>query len=289
MSMSVGGVATMWLTARLLQWYHWRDIFRAYSLVGIAWAVVFFLVFRTRPEEHPGVNESERRLIRGGVQGVGEEGRGPALSWLAVLGSMSMWALCGQMIFRAAGYNFFVTFFPAFLEFAYGVPKEDAGMLTTWPLLGVVAGSLLGGTLVDRLYRWTQSKRASRCGVAVGTLLLTAGLTWASAYTDSAEGLAAVIAAGALASGMSMACPWTAVIDLGGRNAAVAMGVMNSAGCLAGILISPEVGRLMDTVKATGGDWNLVIYLHAAFYLASALFWVAVNPDRPIGHKGAGE
>ncbi len=286
MSMSIGSALTMSLTAWLIARFDWRDVFRGYSLVGVAWSVAFYAFFRTRPAEHPWVNRREQQQIEGSPAPP-QRIDAASSSWAVTIRRPSMWALSGQMVFRAAGYNLFVTFFPAFLEFAYGVKKSEAGMLTAWPLLAIVAGSLCGGVMIDWLLRRTGSRFASRCGVAMVTLVLTAALTAGSAWTDSARQLSAVIAVGAFFSGMSMACPWAAVIDIGGRNAAVAMGIINSAGCLSGIIVSPLVGRLVDHIRATNGNWNSVIHVHAVFYLIAAACWSFVRLDPQPGKLDA--
>ena len=75
---------------------------------------------------------------------------------------------------------------------------------------------------------------------------------------------------------------WAATIDIGGRHTAVVMGVMNMAGCLAAVILPTLLGRWFNQIRDTGGDWNLVIYLHAAFYFVAAMSWLAVNPNREV-------
>lgn len=283
MAMSLGGIITISLTAWLMKEGHdWRGILQSYSLVGIAWAVAFYFFFRTRPKEHPWTNVAEQKLIREGDEDE-DEGEPPKMDWSAAFRDRNTWALCGQLIFKAAGYNFFVTFFPAFLEYKYSIAKADAGMLTTYPLIGVVLGSLCGGVVIDGLFKKTGSKYISRCGVASVALALTASFAFGSTFTGSAEHLATVIAIGSFFSGMAIPCPWVASIDMGGKNPALVMGMMNAAGCLAGICISPLIGRLIDHIKATDGNWNIVIFVHAGFYLCAALLWLFVNPNKTIG------
>jgi hypothetical protein len=212
-----------------------------------------------------------------------EADRASGFSWAAAFRERNTWALCGQLIFKAAGYNFFVTFFPAFLEYKFGITKAAAGMLTTYPLIGVVLGSLCGGMVIDGLFNKTGSKYISRCGVAAVALTLTATFAFGSTFTGSAQQLATVIAIGSFFSGMAMPCPWAASIDMGGKNPALVMGMMNAAGCLAGICISPYVGKLIDHIKATNGNWDIVVYVHAGFYLCAALLWLTVDPNKPIG------
>ena len=55
MAMSLGGIITVTLTAWLMAEGHgWRSILNGYSLVGVAWAVAVYFLFRTRPVEHAG-------------------------------------------------------------------------------------------------------------------------------------------------------------------------------------------------------------------------------------------
>ena len=284
-SMSVGSAGTMAMTAALLIDYPWRTVLWWYSLVGVAWAIAFYLLFRTRPEQHPWTNRAEQELIRDDADGRGQPQSGSntaAGGWLLMLGSVSIWALAIGLFFKAAGYNFFVTFFPAFLEYAYGIKKVEAGMLTTWPLVGVAVGSLTAGFITDWIYRRTRSKRISRCGVSIVALTLTALFLLLSLTTRTAGGLATVIAMGAFFSAMSLPCTWAAVIDVGGNRSGVVMGMVNCIGNLAGVILTPLIGRLIDHIRATDGNWNHVIYLLAGFYLTSGACWLFVQPDRPL-------
>jgi len=150
-------------------------------------------------------------------------------------------------------------------------------------LIAVVIGSLSGGVLVDWLLRATGSKWISRSGTAFFAMFVCGLLTMASAWTETATQLSVVIAIGALFSGIGLPAAWAATIDIGGRHTAVAMGVMNMAGCLAGVILPYVLGNWFERIRETDGDWNLVIHLHAGFYFAGALSWLAVNPSRIIG------
>ena len=300
-SMSVGGAATMWLTGQLLdEGWRWQSIFVAYSLVGVAWAVGFYLYFRTYPQDHARVNQLELEWIAdaGGQFSPSErepqDSSGDAVAparqdsrqgrplALGILRSLSMWGLCFQAFFRAAGYTFFVTWFFAFLEYAHGIDKADAGLLNSLPLMAVVAGSLAGGAIVDGLLRATGSKRISRSGTAIVALTASGLLTMASAWTSTAAQMSCVIAVGALFSGLGGPAAWGATIDIGGRHTAIAMATMNMAGCLAGVVLPAVLGSWFSQIKESGGNWDAVIYLHAGFYFLGAISWIAVDPNRSL-------
>ena len=299
-AMSVGGAFTMWITGLLLaDGYGWRGIFSAYAVVGIVWAAGFYWYFRTYPKDHAGVNDAELDLIHDADQSRDSdkettsaaiervEERPPrnhsgAALVMGMLKCPGMWGLCIQSFFRAAGYVFFVTWFFAFLEYVYGIEKGEAGMLNSLPLIAVVIGSISGGIIVDWLLRLTGSKWISRSGLAAVALAASGAFTMFSAWTTSAAQLSVVIAVGALFSGIGAPAAWAATIDIGGRHTAVVMGTMNMAGCLAGVVLPTVLGNWFEQIRGTGGDWDLVIYLHAAFYFVGALSWLAVNPNREV-------
>ena len=285
-SMSIGGAVTMVLTAFLIERMHWRTVFRLYSLVGIAWAIAFWLIFRTRPEQHPLVPASDPEPTPADKPtDVEETPDTPADTFTratVILGGLSILWLAIQSFFRAAGYNLFVTFFPEFLERGHGLSREAAGSLTFWPLFGVIIGGLIGGPLVDGLLRLTGNRWISRSGVAFVALGTTALLTFAAASAGSVQMLVLLISIGAGFSGMASPSAWAAVIDLGGRYTATFAGLMNMAGCVAGILVTPFLGRMIDRIKETDGDWNQVIFLHAAFYLIAAVSWLMIFPSRRL-------
>lgn len=296
--MSVGGLITMGLTAWLMKHLHWRDIFYLYSLVGIIWAIVFYVWFRTRPEEHAWVNDGELDLIHdhsrsrppGGTSNrhpqrdISHDEPTQTAGTLVnrMLGTRSVWAICSQSFFRAAGFGLFVSWFPAFLEYRYGLSPELAGSMTMYPLAGAIIGSLSGGVAVDLLLKRTGSKGISRCGVGIVALGLCALLTFASVWTASVRIFVMLMSLGAIFSGLGSPACWTASMDVGGRHTGVMMGAQNMAGTLGGFAMPIVLGYMIGDIRKTGGDWNLVVYLCSAIYLAGAICWLAVNPNQKI-------
>ncbi|MEZ6075129.1 MAG: hypothetical protein R3C56_05495 [Pirellulaceae bacterium] len=92
-----------------------------------------------------------------------------------------MWWLCGQQICRSAGYMFFASWFPTFLQETRGVSVAQSGFLQGLVLGGTLAGSLFSGRLVDWIWLRTGSLRLSRSGVG-GTALASCGLLILAAW-----------------------------------------------------------------------------------------------------------
>jgi MFS family permease len=293
--MSVGSVITLGLTAQLLLYLDWRTVFRLYSLVGIVWSAGYYLLVRSRPSEHPWVNEAERRLIMGDVGDAadGNTERKPAKRGLSRHGlammarSLSMWGICAQAFFRAAGYIILVTWFPAFLEKGFGVTREEAGFMSMAPTAAVIVGTMLGGVIVDGLLRRTGSKWISRCGVAMTALGLCSVFTLSASWTGSAYQLVAAVAAGAIFSGGGNPAGWAVTMDVAGDLTAEVMGVMNMAGTVGALITPVLLGYLIENIERTNGDWNQVIYVAAGIYLAGALCWLVIDPEASVTEPSA--
>ncbi len=303
-SMSTGSALSMGLTAWLIMYFHWRDIFRIYALVGIVWAVAFFIFFRSRPRNHASVNNAELALIDGAETAENEQPTQPPTETtevtqyissapdvttgevlLGMLLSLSYWAISLQQIFRAAGYFLVATWMPAFLEKAHGIKAETGGMLSIGPQVAVIFGSLLGGALVDILLARTGSRRVSRSAFTVTMMFSAAAIIYAATWSESPYVLMAVITASSLLSGTGNPATWAATIDMSGKHTAIGFGVMNATGVLGNMLIAEVIGRLMDHIKETNGNWNLIIYILAGNYLAAGCCWIFINSNRDVTRR----
>ena len=287
--MSVGAVLASGLTVRLSAPFGWRGTFLGYAAITAVWSVAFAVWFRDTPEKHRGANRAEVALIRGKVEidaakyvhVQSKPRKTTRAALLGMAGSLGMWALCVTSFFRAFGYALFITWFPAYLEKGHGVGMAGAGDLTVMPLVGVVLGCFVGGWLVDAILARTGSKRLSRSGVAAAALGLCSAATLAAILARQPSAVVGVISVGSFFSGLAAPATWAATADLCGDHAAVGFAVMNMAGNLGAIACPVVLGYLIDHLVRAGGDWNWVLYLFAADYLAAALCWLALDPSRP--------
>ena len=275
--MSIGGAVAVALTGWMLEGgMSWRLVFVVFSLPGLVWAAWFFLWFRDRPELHAAVNPAELALIRGSAEPSPEQASdAEPTPWVALLTSRSLWLICGQQFFRAAGYIFYASWFPTFLKKTHGVSTTEAGYLTSLPLLAVVVGSPLGGVLVDWVWRRTNSRRLSRQGVAVPSLAGCAVLILAAYFADDTVTAVLLITAGSFCASLAGPCAYTITIDMGGRHVSTVFATMNMTGNIGAALCPVVVAKF---VEFTGDKWEPVLLFFAAVYLAAALCWAGLNP-----------
>ncbi|WP_417383570.1 MFS transporter [Gimesia sp.] len=263
----------------------WRAIMYLCAVPGVVWAIVFYYWFRDRPEKHRGVNAAELQIIRGDEVETPEEQpkderkneHGEPTPWGQILTSFSMWMICGQQFFRAAGNIFYMTWFPVYLQKARGISLASSGLLTSLPLLTFVIGNFLGGVVVDWVLQRTGSRRWSRQGVAI-VAMLGCGLCTLCAYFVQEMTLAmTLISVSMFFAGLGGACGYTVTIDKGGQHVAPIFGMMNMMGNLGAALLPVIVG-----VMFKAGLYGLVLILMAGIYVSAALCWMLLNPNGTV-------
>lgn len=277
--MQVGAIVASGLTGVLLMAIEWRWVFVAFSLPGILWAFYFYHGFRDDPAATDAVNADELALIRADrpeppshspAETVRQE------SLLSIAKRPAMWFLCGQQICRAAGYMFFASWFPTFLQQTRDVSIADSGYQQGFVLAGTLGGSILGGMLVDRIWKRTGSLRLSRSGVGAAALGICGLLILAAWFVQSVPLAVSLLALGAMFAALAGPCAFAATIDIGGVRVPQAFGLMNMCGNLAAAACPVLVGILFQWTA----NWNLVLLLFAGVYLTGAVCWVLVNPSQ---------
>jgi len=293
-SMGIGGVLATGLTASLLPIVIWRDVFLFYSFLGLAWSYAFYRWFRNTPAEQPSTNEAERRLIKPELPRADDAAAEPepadassaGLLIVAMITSSSMWAVCSMGFFRAFAHDFFMTWFPAYLEKGRHVKLVESGLLAAMPLIAAGVGNLVGGWVVDSLLRRTGSKWISRSGTATVALTLTASCMLAAAWAANPTLAVAIISCGSFFSGFAGPVNWAATLDISGKHTAVVFGIMNLIGNIGSYSCAIVVGHLFHYIEPRNADWNLVLYLFVAANLAGAVSAALMNPNRSAVRRG---
>ncbi|MBI1913981.1 MAG: MFS transporter [Planctomycetes bacterium] len=279
--MQLGAVVAAILTGFLLGPLGWRWLFVLYAVPGIAWAVWFFVWFRDRPEDHPGVNAAEQALIgRPQATHPGQEAtsRPEPTPWIALFTSWAMLCICGQQLFRAAGYMFYGSWFTTFLKETRGIGNEEAGVLTSLPIWAYVIGSGVGGQVSDWILVRTGSRRLGRQGLSAATSLACALLIVGSYYVQNVWLAVLVITAGSFCAAIGGPCAYAITIDMGGKHVPPVFSTMNMSGNI-GAAVFP---LLVPPLLAATGNWDAVLFLFAGIYLAAGLFWMLFDSNGTI-------
>ena len=277
---AIEGISTDWLTTPAISW-QW--VFVAFALPGLPFAAWFYLWFRNQPEEHAGVNKAERNLI-GRSSSEQPPSNSPGTHWTDTAFQWGMLPLYAQQFCRGAGYIFFATWFPKYLRETHGVTTGNSGLLGALPMLAVVVGCVVGGLLVDFLWRTTGSKRISRQLTSVLALATCAACIGAAYFVADAVGAVALISLGTFCGTLAGPPSSATAIDKAGAHTEQVYGVMNMVGNL-GAAVCPTV---VAWLAVSTGRWDLVLLLFVGIYAVAASCWMFLDPrglvasDQPV-------
>jgi sugar phosphate permease len=266
----------------------WRRSFFLFGAIGFVWAVLFYRWFRDRPPDPVGSTPltGPAPAGQGREEFPGSVGRAP-VPWGRFLRSRSVWLLCVQYACLSYGFWFYLTWLPTYIKEQFGMAEADrylAALLAAPPLFLAGISCWLTGWLTPRLVkrfgdlaRVRRSLGATGCALACLMLLLSVRLK---------HPVLAMAAMGCSCFGNDMAMPgsWAGCMDLGGRFAGTLSGLMNTWGCLGGLLAPWTIPYIL---QAAGNNWAVVIQVIAGWYFIGALSWLGIDPVTPVDRAGS--
>ena len=278
-SMSIGGAVSMELAGKLVDQATWRGVFLLFAVPGLVWAVLFALLYRSRPELHSSVNAAELALVRAGQDSPApkEDTVRGVTPWLLIWFTPSLVALYGQQFFRAAGQVFYSTWFPTYLQQTRQVSVADSGSLSSLPQIGIALGAILGGYVSDFLLRRTGNRAIAYQRVAILSLVGCALLIVVSFFIADATLAVLVIAAGSFLGSVGGPCAYAMSIDKGRRHVSSVFSTMNMAGNIGATLLPMALPFVVNRTS-----WNTVLFLFAGIFVAAAVCWIFVTPHGSI-------
>jgi MFS family permease len=268
-SMAAGTAVAPALSAWLLEAYTWQSVLVLYTVPGVLWVVAFWLL--TPPAPPLQTAQAIQQPL-------------PPIDWHKLATSFPMQLLCLQQFLRAAAMVFFQTWFPRFLQETRGVTQQASGELAMWVGIGAFWGGLSGGFTSDALLRATGKRRLSRQGVAVASMVSCAVLVASSAFIPDTETALLFISFGAFCGTFGGVVAYAVTIDFGGRQVGTVFSVMNMSGNIGAALFPPVVGWLVSST----GQWDMVLFLFAGIFIADAVCWAFLNPQRPLFEESQG-
>jgi ACS family glucarate transporter-like MFS transporter len=275
MGAHLGGGLTPLLVAAIAHRLGWRSTFPLLSVFGFVWAAFWFRWFRDEPRDHASVTAEELAWIEAGRRSMPAESAQRSIFRMA-LRTPGIWFLCLMYFTQTYGFNLYVTWLPTYLQHEKQLHGVTLGFLAGLPLLLSVPADLFGGLLTDRLSR-KFGLRLGRCLVGFGSLAAAGLFLFCGALAPGVIA-AVLIALAAASSNFLLGASWGACADIAGDHAATVSAAMNTSGQIGGVL-SPIAFALLTRTSAS---WAAPLYLTAALYLAGAVCWYFVHPERAL-------
>lgn len=245
----LGGALAGPIVGFLALWLGWRAAFIVMAVMGLIWAVCWFRMATSTPQEHPKVSAEEIALINAErdvpVMTAAEAPRTPVL---AIIMQRSV-LVTGVSLFC---YNyilyFFMTWFPSYLIDAKGIDLKSMSIVTALPWLVGTVGFLCGGVLIDYIYKRTGKQLFSRKVVLVTCLLIAACCI---ALTGQVEDVTQSVVVMTVAIGFLMLTApayWSLIQDaVPGHQVGTAGGFMHGLANLSGIVAPTATGIIIQT------------------------------------------
>lgn len=268
----------------LLGWFAtmpaWRIAFFASGLLGVVWCLAFYPWFRDDPSQKKTVSPAELRYIEAGRGQIEVGHRSDAQTWISLFSSPSLWALALYYFCGSIGWSFFVSWMPRYMKEVQHVSFENSEWSSAFPLICGGIACLVGGVLSDALVKRTGWRRLGRAVFPVTGCLVAAAAMLAIRNADTARNATILMCLAAAAFDFGQAANWASIVDIGGRNAGIAMGFINMVGCL-GHAVQPYIGaRIFQTF-----GWNALFGVYAVAFLLAMTTWAIIDPTRTFYDK----
>ncbi len=254
----------------------WRPTLLLYGLLGIVAALIFWVVVRNWPRDHPWANQAEVDLIESGQHRAADQAGSDAVPWRLLATSRNQWLFSLTNFFANVGWVPLITLVPRYFAEQFSVPVDQRGLMTTIPLIVAAFAMLAGGWYTDRLTR-TLGRRWGRaipmglfklpCVIALGICPWLPG-PWA---------VTVALTVMSFCQDFGVPSVWAFAQDTGGKQAATVLGWANMWGNF-GAGIGP---KLIGGVAVAYG-WNAALLTMAASLALSGLAGLLTNAAEPL-------
>lgn len=270
----LGAGLTPPLAAFLMLRFGWPTMFAIFGSLGVLAAPAWFIWFRDDPSTHTSMNAEEREIIRAGIAQPSErDGTATHPPWGDLVRSSRLWCLLGVAFATTFLWQFYITWFPAYLIEKRGLPVQEASYYAGLPFLFGFATTWIGGLITDYLTRRFDARRG-RLYLGCAGLLLTGTLMSLGIFSPLPRLGALFMAVAAGAIDLYLGAAWSSAVDIGGRSGGSVAGLMNASSNCAGFA-SPA---LMGWVLQTTGNWNTILFAGIVSTFIGAYLWTRVNP-----------
>lgn len=282
----LGGAIVAPVAVTIVSIWGWRAAFYVFGLIGLIWAITFYIVYRNRPEDNKWVNNAELAHIRGrdsdgNINKEAELKERPAVPWKVLLATPNLWYVVGSWVCWNYAIYFFLTWLPFYLVEYRHFSLSSMAFLATLPFIAGAIGDTVGGMATDKVYQKTGNLKFSRQAVAVPALLAAAGLLIPAAITENPYMAVACLVGAQFFLECVQGPQWSLPMDVGGEYSGTVAGIMNGGGNMAGSLSPIVFGFLVQK-----GMWQAPFFVTATILTVGAAIWIfLIDPEKSVVKK----
>jgi ACS family D-galactonate transporter-like MFS transporter len=271
----LGGAVTPPIVLFIVSAYGWRESFMALGVVSIIWTIFFVFLFRNTPLEHKWIKPEELKEI-----GVNSSEMKKAASGKTPWAQMfkRMWLVTFVDFCYGWSLWVFLTWLPSYLKDVRGYDMKHLALFTALPLLAGVVGDTLGGVASDFIYKKTGNLKLARRALLVIGLGGALAFIMPAIYTRTPLTAVILLSASFFCLELTNAVLWSLPIDIAGKYAGTAGGMMNTGFGIAG-MISPAVFGFL--IQKTG-SYEVPFLISGGLLGIAALCSLRIDPTDKV-------
>jgi len=275
----IGAAFAMPLVAWLIKEIGWRHTFLVFGLFGILYGVLWYLLFRDKPENAKFIGTDEVKYIQETRQ-KSSVGAKQVIPFSTIIKSATMWKTMVQYICSNFTFYFSLTWMYPYIQERFQLGLVEAGFYTSIPLIGGAVGNWLAGILVDAIYRKGNWKLSRSLPAIIGFSLSAIGMIMVTQVSSPLFSVAFMTLA-VFGADMTLSPSWAFCIDIGKENAGAVSGTMNMAGNLGAFVTIIAFPYLFKWT----GHYEPFFVICAVLSLVAIFMWSTMNPEKSITNE----
>lgn len=271
----LGGAIALFLSAWLIGLVGWRHTFLIYASIGLIYTVLWYFIFRNKPEEAKYVSKEEREYIMANRQKI--QGEQKKIPFSKILKDRNVWLAMAQYVGSCFIFFFTLTWMYPYIQEKFAVDPVNAGLYSAIPLIAGALGNWVSGFFVDSLYK-KHSLNISRKIPAIAGFLL-AGFGMFMVVHSTSVGMAILFLSIAVFGADATLSPsWAFCIDVGKQSSGTVSALMNMAGNIGAVVTAISYPYF---VQFTGSPVPF-FYTCIALALIAIVAWSRMDATKPI-------
>ncbi|WP_303316252.1 MFS transporter [Flavivirga abyssicola] len=275
----LGAAFALPLVAYLIDAWGWRAIFYFFGAVGIICSVVFYVLFRNKPEEHKAISDEEKAYI---VENRQQEDKTTKriLPLSRILGSKNVILAMVQYVGSNFIFFFMLTWLFPYIKAKYNLNLVTTGFYAMLPLLAGAVGNWVSGYTVDAIYKKGKWKLSRQIPAIIGFSLVVIGIL-TSLYMKTALGAVLCLSVAIFGADMTLSPSWSFCMDIGKENSGKVSGMMNMAGNLGSFSTALAFPYLM----AWTGSNEPFFFIAAFLGVIAIVCWLFMDSAKEIRYE----
>jgi len=283
---SIGNVVAPVIIVFLYSQFGWKSTYIILGAIGLLWVIPWFILNKSKPEDHPWITEGERNLIlndRIENNDVSDKDA-KSLSVGKILSYKQPWGVLLCRFFIEPIWWFFAGWMPIYLNSKFGLSIEEIGNTMWISYLLAAAGGILGGLFTEELIKRTNVNFGRKASIVLGSILIIIGFVSIILFVNDSNYMTFIYLAGLALFGFQFAIGniQTLSSDLfRGPSVGTLAGLAGTVAAFSVMIMNWFIGRITE-----GGSYTpALITITASVVLAVVAIFLLINKVKLVVSK----